>query len=165
MQTNVGKEVAALQRMTVKELREKYAAAFGEATNGNNKGWLVKRIAWRLQTLAEGGLSERARRRASELANDADVRLTPPKAKAAPVSIGGTTTTPLRFKGDSRLPPPGTILTRTYKGESMRVKVLADGFEFEGEYYKSLSAIAKSVTGTHCNGFHFFQLGRTSSDE
>jgi hypothetical protein len=165
MRVNVGKEVAAMQRMSVTELREKYAEAFGEATNANNKGWLVKRIAWRLQAMTEGSLSERARKRAAELANDADVRLTPPKAKVAPVSKGGTTTTPLRFKGDSRLPPTGTILTRTYKGETLRVTVLADGFEFEGEYYKSLSAIAKSVTGTHCNGFHFFQLGRRTNDE
>jgi hypothetical protein len=75
MHLNVGKEVAALQRMTVKELREKYAEAFGEETNANNKVWLVKRIAWRIQALAEGDLSEHARRRAAELANDADLQL------------------------------------------------------------------------------------------
>jgi hypothetical protein len=75
MDTNVGKELAALQRMTVKELRTRYAEVFGEATNANNRAWLVKRIAWRLQALAEGDLSERARQRAAELANDADLRL------------------------------------------------------------------------------------------
>ena len=58
---NVGKEVAALQRMTIKELRTKYAEVFGEATKARHKAWLVKRIAWRLQALAEGDLSERAR--------------------------------------------------------------------------------------------------------
>lgn len=81
MVLNVGKEVAALQRMTVRELRIRYAAVFGESTRAGNKAWLIKRIAWRLQSQAEGGLSERARQRAAELANDADVRLSPPKAK------------------------------------------------------------------------------------
>ncbi|MGE0759247.1 MAG: DUF2924 domain-containing protein [Pirellulaceae bacterium] len=75
MVLNVGKEVAALQRMTVRELRTSYAEVFGETTRAGNKPWLVKRIAWRLQSQAEGDLSERARQRAAELANDADVRL------------------------------------------------------------------------------------------
>src|SRR5271163_4996391 len=109
MNINVGKEVAAMQRMTMKELRARYAEVFGEPTNANNKAWLVKRIAWRLQALAEGGLSERARQRAAELANDADVRLRPPKDITA---LAKRATTSLRIKGDHRLPPPGTIITR-----------------------------------------------------
>ena len=64
METNVGREVAALSRMTVKQLKRRYAEVFGEATNGNHRTWLVRRIAWRLQALAEGGLSERATARA-----------------------------------------------------------------------------------------------------
>ena len=59
---------------------------------------------------------------------------------------------------DDRLPPPGTILTRSYKGTTIRVQVLEKGFAYEGELYKSLSAVAKAVTGSHCNGFLFFQL-------
>ncbi len=160
MQLNVGKEVAALQRMTMRELRASYAEAFGETTNANNKAWLVKRIAWRLQALAEGDLSERARQRAAELANDADLRLAPPKAKPAPPAPDRTKTLPLRLKGDTRLPLPGTIITRPYKGETLQVKVLPQGFEFGGEVYKSLSAAAKAITGQHCNGFHFFRLGK-----
>src|SRR5947209_3456404 len=81
MGINVGKEVAALGRMSVNDLRERYAAVFGEATVTGNKPWLVKRIAWRLQANAEGDLSDRAKARAAELARDADLRLTPPKAK------------------------------------------------------------------------------------
>ncbi len=79
--TDIGREVAALKRMTVRELRLRYAEVFGEETRAGNKAWLIKRIAWRLQSLSEGDLSERARQRAAELANDADVRLSPPKAK------------------------------------------------------------------------------------
>jgi hypothetical protein len=77
MNLNVGKKLAALRRMTVGELRTRYAEVFGEATNGRHKDWLVKRIIWRLQSLADGDLSERARRRAVELANDAGRRRRP----------------------------------------------------------------------------------------
>ena len=94
MSLNVGKEVAALQRMTVRELRNRYAEIFGEETRAGNKAWLVKRIIWRLQSQAEGDLSERARQRAAELANDADVRMSPAKSTATAV---------LTVKGDDRL--------------------------------------------------------------
>lgn len=160
MKMNVEREVAALQRMTVKELRAKYAEVFGEETPAHNKAWLVKRIAWRIQALAEGDLSERARQRATELANDADLRLSPPKAKPASAEPQRTKTASLRFKLDDRLPLPGTIITREYKGEKLQVKVLPHGFEFEGEVYKSLSAVAKAITGTHCNGYLFFRLNQ-----
>jgi hypothetical protein len=159
MSLNVGKELAALQRLSVKELRDRYTEAFGENTNANNRAWLIKRIAWRLQALAEGGLSERARRRAAELANDADLRLSPPKVKAVQAEATGRTTTGiLANKIDDRLPLPGTIITREYKGQTLQVRVLAKGFEFAGEVFKSLSAVAKAVTGSHCNGYAFFRL-------
>ncbi len=159
MNLNVGKEVAALQRMTVRELRTRYAEAFGEETRAGNKVWLVKRIAWRLQSLAEGDLSERARQRAAELANDADVRLSPPKAKpASSAPVRRTTIATLAIKADNRLPLPGTVIVREYKGEALQVKVLPAGFEYEGQVYKSLSAVAKAITGQHCNGYYFFRL-------
>jgi hypothetical protein len=82
----LAREVAALQRLTVKQLRQKYAEVFDEETNGHNKAWLVKRIAWRLQARAEGGLSERALRRATELADDADLRMNPPVHKGSHMS-------------------------------------------------------------------------------
>jgi hypothetical protein len=164
MSLKIGKEFAALQRMTVRELRTRYAEAFGEETKAGNKPWLIKRIAWRLQSLAEGDLSERARQRAAELANDADVRLSPPKPKpASPSPTSRTKTAALAVKGDDRLPPPGTIITREYKGQTLQVKVLPAGFEFESEVYKSLSAVAKAITGQHCNGYHFFRLGKETT--
>ena len=79
MELNITHELAALRRLTPRELRARYAAAFGEQPSTNNRGWLLKRLAWRLQSLAEGDLSERARRRAAELVNDADLRTTPPR--------------------------------------------------------------------------------------
>lgn len=78
MALNIRREVSAMQRMTVKQLRERYKDVFGEACRSNHKQWLVKRIAWRLQANDEGDLSERALRRAAELANDADLRMKAP---------------------------------------------------------------------------------------
>jgi hypothetical protein len=159
MHVNVGKEVAALQRMTVKELRGRYAELFGEEARTGNKAWLVKRLAWRLQALAEGDLSDRARQRAAELACDADLRVTPPRARLATTAPEHPHSAVLPFAADGRLPPPGSVLTRVYKGTTLRVTVLRHGFEFEGEVYKSLSAVAKAISGSHCNGFLFFRVG------
>lgn len=158
MQLNVAKEVAALERMTVNELRERYAEVFGEPTRVRHKGWLVRRIIWRLQAQAEGDLSERARRRAAELANDANLRTMPPKAPRHMVAVAERTKTGTLRRSERGLPPPGSVITRDYKGRKLRVTVLHDGFEFEGEVYKSLSAVAKTVTGSHTSGNLFFRL-------
>ena len=156
MAMNIGKEVAAMQRMTVAELRGKYAEVFGEETRSRHKKHLIRRIAWRLQANEEGGLSERARRRARELAADSDVRLTaPPKS---PPAAGPTKVAAIHVSRDERLPMPGTIITRKYKGQNVEVRVLPDGFECAGEVYRTLSAVARAITGTHWNGYHFFGL-------
>ena len=60
---------------------------------------------------------------------------------------------------DNRLPLPGQEIMREYKGQMFLVRVLEKGFELEGEVYKSLSAVARKITGTHCNGYLFFRLG------
>lgn len=165
MTLNVAKELAQLRRMSVADLRSRYAEVFGETTNARHKGWLVKRVIWRMQCLAEGDISERARARAAELANDADLRRRPPKSpEATPQSPTGPPTGKLRTSGNSRAPLPGTVLARIYKGETLQVKVLPAGFEYEGEVYKSLSAVAKKITGSHCNGYLFFRLTKEGGD-
>jgi hypothetical protein len=156
MHLNVAKEVAALEAMNVAELRVRYFEVFGEETQVGHKTWLVRRIAWRLQALAEGNLSERARRRAAELANDADLRLIPPKSvqvKPAEKDLSAKQDQP-----DPRLPAPGQTLRRLYKGKALHVRILPKGFEFEGVVYRTLSAAAKAITGSHTNGFLFFGL-------
>ncbi len=82
----LAKELAALERMTATELREKYAAVFGEPAASGNRAWLARRVGWRMQALAEGDMSERARARAAELARDADLRLSPPMEQLEPAS-------------------------------------------------------------------------------
>jgi hypothetical protein len=161
---DITNELAALSRMSVGQLHDRYAEVFGEAARSRHRQYLVRRIAWRVQANAEGGLSDRALRRAEELANDADVRVTPPSgALARPAR-----TTPPRPDVvavppgyDPRLPRPGTAIVRDYKGRRLLVTVLPDGFEYDGERYRSLSAIAKAVTGSHMNGFRFFGLEAT----
>ena len=111
--------------------------------------------------MEEGGLSERAKRRAAELARDADARVRPPKGwqlDPAPAGLR-TVTGRLAVSRDERIPPHGTVLTREYKGERHTVTVLDGGFEYDGKAYRSLSAIAHAITGAHWNGYHFFGLG------
>jgi hypothetical protein len=158
MGLNVGKELAALKAMTVPELRTRYAEVFGEECRARHKDFLWKRIIWRMQANEEGGLSERARRRAEELANDADLRMHAPKAPV--VTAAGVAMGRLATPADSGVPMPGTMLTRQYKGRLVQVLVRANGFEYEGTVYRSLSAVAQAVTGSHWSGHLFFNLGR-----
>ena len=154
------RELARLGKLTVKQLKARFLEVFGEETKTNNKQWLIKRIAWRIQALEEGDLSERARKRAEEVANDADLRVIPPTVKPVEEAEERTIIKPQPTPSDDRLPPPGTILTRQYKGEQLEVLILPNGFEHEGRVYRSLSAVAKAITGSHCNGFAFFNLKR-----
>ena len=158
MANHLAQELARLPRRGVADLRRLYAELFGETTRTGNKAWLVKRLAWRMQALAEGDLSQRARQRAAELADDADLRLSPPRTLVTPACPAAISqTAKARVPHGGRLPPPGTILYRTYKGEVLQVKVLRDGFAFEGKLYQTLSAVAKAITGSHCSGYLFFR--------
>ena len=149
--------VAALDEMTVTRLRERYVELFGDECRSKHRDFLRKRLAWRIQALAEGDLSERARQRAEELANDADLRLRPPKAPVEPVGPERTTVARLPVYNSRKL-MPGVILTRQYKGKTIVVTVVERGYEYAGERYRSLSAVAKTVTGSHWNGMKFFNV-------
>jgi hypothetical protein len=149
----VASQIESLRNLKTGELRTRYRDLFGEASLSFNRAHLFRRIAWRLQAKAEGDLSERARRRASDLANDSDLRLRAPRSFWHEIERSGKSS-----NKDPRLPPAGTVLERVYRGQIIRVTVLANGFEYHGKHYASLSAIAHRVTGTRWNGFHFFGL-------
>ncbi|MCH7872304.1 MAG: DUF2924 domain-containing protein, partial [Planctomycetes bacterium] len=151
---------AVLRQMGVRQLREKYLDVFGEATRAGNRDFLFKRIIWRIQSIAEGDLSQRARRRAAELARDADLRTTAPSARTPKMDAADSAAAP--GLGDERVPPPGTVLTRVYRGAAHHVTVREEGFEYDGEVYRTLTAVAKTITGSHWNGFLFFKLIRTT---
>ena len=157
MDPAVVRAIDELQHLTIRVLKKRYRELFGEDSKSSNKQFLFRRIAWRLQANAEGGLSERARQRAAAIADDRDLRVRAPKAFLAqpgPTSWG----TERRPGRDWRLPRPGTLLTRRVGNRQIVVKVLAAGFEYESRHYRSLSAIAREVTGTRWNGLLFFGL-------
>jgi hypothetical protein len=161
MKPAITKEIMALERMTVGELRAKYVEIFGEKSRSHNKRFLLRRIGWQIQALAEGGLSERARRRAEKLADDSYLRTRAPKTGSSSHTNSSTERTIVRSYSpshDNRLPIPGTVLTREYRGETIVVTVLDKGFEYDGHIYRSLTAVADAVTGSHWNGYNFFGL-------
>jgi hypothetical protein len=151
-------EIARLETMTISKLVEKFESVFGEKCRSRNKRYLIRRIAWRLQANAGGGLSERALKRAAELALDSEVRVTSPREPKRSRIVETVESKPVR---DLRLPPNGTMLHREYKGRPIRVLVLEDGFEYEGQLFNSLTAVANAITGSHVNGFQFFRLRST----
>lgn len=155
-ETNLRKELAALGRMSAGQLREKYRELFGDESRSGNRQWLYRRCAWRLQALAQGGLSERARKRAMEIADDGDVRFIPPR-QVIPDANMPRQTHPTDIKPDDRLPIAYTVLARPFKGRLYTVTVLPGGFEYDGDIYKSLSAVAHAIMGSHWNGYHFFR--------
>jgi hypothetical protein len=156
MTLNLDQEMAWLARLSIDQLRAAYAELFREPPRSRHREWLIRRILWRHQALEEGDLSERARMRATELANDADLRLSPPRPRTASPQRARPKIAAARI--DPRLPPPGKTIIREYKDRRIEVRVLEQGLEYEGAVYKSLSAVARAVTGQHCNGFHFFRL-------
>jgi len=157
MDPQINGAVQQLPRLTVTALKTNYRELFGEDPKSAHKQFLVRRIAWRLQAKAEGELSERARRRARQIAEEGDLGLQLPQH---PALLSPSTAGPPgeNFRRDRRLPPRGSLLRRSYRGQEVIVKVLEDGFEYEDQNYRSLSAIARRVTGTRWNGLLFFGL-------
>lgn len=154
-------EIESLRRATLAALRQKYREVFQEETRVRHREHLFRRIAWRLQALAEGDLSERARGRAQQIARDADLRMVaPPDFFTVDGERVRTVGDRNRREQDSRLPLPGTLLTRKWKGRTILVEVLAKGFRYENRHYASPSAVAVAITGTRWNGLAFFGLTR-----
>ena len=162
--STIERDLAALEGLTARELRERYERVFSEAARSNNRRWLLRRVAWRMQLLAEGDLAERAmdrtRDKAAALARDADLRVRPPSGPIDPGEPTRTVVGQMSPARDERVPPPGAVLVRVFKGREHRVTVRANGFEYAGEIYRSLSAVAHAISGSHWNGYHFFGLGK-----
>jgi len=158
MDKTIIRSIEELASAKIPALRKRYRELFGEESKSSNKQFLFRRLAWRLQANAEGDLSQRARRRIGDIADDRDLRVRAPKEF---VARPGCDSPPIGRTGppkDHRLPGPGTLLTRRLGDRQIVVKVLNDGFEYESRRYRSLSAIAREVTGTRWNGLLFFGL-------
>ncbi|WP_426954122.1 DUF2924 domain-containing protein [Muricoccus radiodurans] len=133
--------LAALRTAPMAELKAQWRLLFGKEPPPWNKAYLQSRLAYRVQELAYGGLKPETRARLEALGEQLD---------------GGNVVL-RRIRADSR-PLPGTRLLREWQGVQHAVTVLADGFEFEGRPYQSLSAVARHITGTRWNGWVFFGL-------
>ena len=152
------RSIEELAESKIPVLKKRYRELFGEESKSSNKQFLFRRIAFRLQANAGGDLSERARRRIGDIADDRDLRVRAPKEFVARADCGSPLIGRTGPPKDYRLPVPGTLLTRRLGDRQIVVKVLTDGFEFESRRYRSLSAIAREVTGTRWNGLLFFGL-------
>jgi hypothetical protein len=150
--------IEQLRGLTVAGLRTRFQELFGEESKSSNKQYRFRRIAWRMQANIEGGLSERARRRAAGIADEADLRTRAPKGSFTESASRDGTLERAPRQRDWRVPAPGTLLTRRLEDRQIVVKVLAEGFEYKSRQYRSLSAIAREVTGTRWNGLLFFGL-------
>jgi len=156
MKEAINVKIAALKNKSIPELQKEFEALFdGQKASSDNKVYLVRRIAYRLQELEYGGLSQKAQNRLKELISLYD----PVNNKAIRPKVSVETQARIKTRGrDMRLPIPGTIITKDYRGKKYQVKVLESGFEFEGKIYKHLTTIAEKITGAHWNGYNFFNL-------
>lgn len=155
--------IAALPTMTLAQLRREYREVFGDDTLSRHKEYLWRKIAWGLQAREEGGLSAQAQQRARELADPLHLRAHPRLAAEAhsagqPPDQDPPATARRSGTRDPHLPAPGTVLTRWYQGRQYAVRILEQGCEYDGVVYRSLTAVAKAITGGHWNGRAFFGL-------
>jgi len=156
MENAINAKIAALKNKTIPELQKEFEALLdGQKASSDNKVYLIRRIAYQLQELEFGGLSQKAQNRLKELIGLYD----PVNNKAIRPKVSVETQARTKTRGrDMRLPIPGTIITKDYRGKKYQVNVLENGFEYEGKVYKHLTAIAEKITGAHWNGYNFFNL-------
>lgn len=147
-------QILALKEMKIEELLSKYKEIFkGQKPGAVNAEYLRKQIAYRLQELAYGGLSNEAKTRLEQLITVYD-----PINNRLLRKVKNPNGSKAEANRDRRLPIPGSMITKIYKGNPIKVKVLEKGFEYEDKHYRTLSQVANVVTGNHWNGFLFFNL-------
>ena len=141
------KQLTELPGLSTKQLKEKWRVLFGSEPPEYNRPFLIKRLAYRIQELAYGGVREGTRQRLNdvlnatghdEFASPRNQTKVPPKRKTNAIA--------------------GTRFVRDWNGQRIDVMAVENGFEFQGHIYRSLSAVAKEITGTNWNGPAFFGL-------
>ena len=141
MADNIVAQIAALKRADTPALKARWRELFGAEPPPYNRRFLESRLAYRLQELAYGGLSADTVARLVALAGEAATG----RAKGSKKAL-------------SDRPVSGTRLIREWKGVEHHVTVRDADFEYQGRPFKSLSAIARAITGTRWNGLVFFGL-------
>lgn len=153
MPETLSTQIEALKKTPINELQKQYKELFkGETITALQTTYLQRKIAYKLQELERGGLSVKAKQQLEDLIREYE----PINNKALrPDKPAINQPAPVK---DRRLPIPGTIITKKYKGSNYQIKVLEKGFEYKEKIYKSLTAVAQEITGAHWNGYLFFNL-------
>jgi len=133
--------LAALKTTSTPDLKSQWRELFESEPPAFNRRYLESRLAYRIQELAYGGLKPDTVKRLEALGEQLD----------------GRNITLRRIRADLK-PIAGTRLVREWQGIEQTVTVLADGYEWQGRPYRSLSAVARAITGTRWNGWVFFGL-------
>jgi ribosomal protein L23 len=139
MSATVLKQISALRDMSMAELKEAWGEYFDVEPPKFNRINLERKIAYRIQELAFGGLSKETKKQIQMMKRNAKTGIA---------------------KRKRHMPPAGTIIVREYQGIEHRVTVLSDGFEYQNMKYTNLSVIARVITGTRWSGPVFFGLKR-----
>lgn len=133
--------LSAIKTMSVADLKTEWQRLFGTDAPNNSRPFLELRLAYRVQELTYGGPSRETARLLDVMADEVEGRQVRKKIIT-----------------DPRKPIAGTRFLREWNGVVHTVTVLRDGFEWDGRKYKSLSAIARAITGTRWNGWRFFGM-------
>ena len=143
-QATVLRQVAAVQAMGSEQVKETWRTLYGTEPPAYTVDFLKKRIVFRLQELAFGGISDATKQRMADVLTEYGYD-----------EIGAR---PKKFKRKQEMPVPGTRLLREWHGETYEVVVTRGGYNYLGRNYGSLSIIARKITGTQWNGCAFFGL-------
>ena len=130
--------------MPYKALKERWRSLYGTEPPAYKREHMIRRLAYRIQELAYGGLSDDAKAELERMAAEDDFGDRPARKK--------------RRKSEATQPIPGTRLVRDWSGQRHVVTAVTGGFEYNGKRYRSLSAVAKAITGAHWSGPQFFGL-------
>ena len=141
---SVLRQLAVLPNLSLEQLQEKWLDLFGCDAPGYKKQFIIKRLAYRIQELFYGGLSEQAKNCLKEVA-----------AKDPLANVSSTV--PIERKNNDSI-LPGTRFVRIWNDRRHEVITTENGFEYDNRFFKSLSAIAREITGTRWNGRLFFGL-------
>ncbi len=136
-------KIRALEEMNTSELVQLWAALFGTCCYTRRKAFIRRRLEWRINTLVSGGISERAMKRASEIADDTLLRV---KSRA------------FRDREDPKRYVPTEIIRKSYKGVDIEVHRTPQGFMYDGKLYATLSEVSTAIAGYYISGNKFFGL-------
>ncbi len=148
-----------LKHMDGTELKVTYMKVFDERPHSHRREWMRNRIAWGYQAKLENGMSQKFIDHGLMNADLSELRVAAPKEPIRTRRTEPETPSPVLAKRDPRIPPPGTVLERNFKGQHIAVKILEHGFEWNGHVFPSFSAAVKTATGKSYSPFSFFKLG------